>query len=83
MSTLVSENVDHSCAPKSPDQKNINAYTNRFLQFSQFIDERIHKSLEKERTQMEHERITKSALQKPTTTPFLREFREYPGIESP
>ncbi len=62
MSTLVSDNFSHNDRPNDPKHPSPSKYVHRFAKFSQFIDERIHKSCEKERNQRA-ERVSKSAVE--------------------
>jgi len=58
-----SNNMEHP-----PLDKKSNKYMNRFIQFSQFIDQKIHKSLSKEKLPP-RQRISKSVIDKEPMVP--------------
>jgi hypothetical protein len=58
-----------------PFDKGAHKYMNRFIQFSQFIDQRIHKSLSKDKLPP-RQRISRSAIDKEPLVPkHLKELK--------
>lgn len=74
MSTLVSDNFSRK-GTNDPKSYSPNKYALRFAKFSQFIEERIHKSCEKD-LKVPTPRASKSAVQNQVFPSNLNDFRE-------